>query len=216
MTEGAFLVAFPEKTCKLFDGKGEEEDGQEGDDPLKERLIRAKEAAPEHPREPDDRQMRKENDPGEISEADNGAIPVQQIGDDGLFRGDNEQENDFKRMEKHVFQEDRAVQGESGENGQEREVQHVQCPRRRLPDSGTEDVPGTEAESKVQRPVGRENIDEPFIVKLRKEMLCQQFGSHLDHKAGEEDRPRAEAADGFPDERGDSNKAGPAGTSLFG
>ena len=34
-------------------------------------------------------------------------------------------------------------------------------------------------------------------------MLCQQFGSHLDHKAGEEDRPRAEAADGFPDERGD-------------
>ena len=69
MTEGAFLVAFPEKTCKLFDGKGEEEDGQEGDDPLKERLIRAKEAAPEHPREPDDRQMRKENDPGEDGKA---------------------------------------------------------------------------------------------------------------------------------------------------
>ena len=126
---------------QFFDGKGEEEDGQEGDDPLREGQVRAEEAAPEHAREPDDRYMRKEDDPAEIPEANDGAVLVQHIGNNGLFRGDNEQESDLKRMEKRIFQADRTVQGERGENSQEREIQHVQCPGRRFPDGRKEEVP---------------------------------------------------------------------------
>ena len=67
--------------------------------------IRAEEAAPGHAGEADERHVRKKDDPAEIPEADDGPVPVHQIGEGGFFRGDDEQERDLKRMEKDIFQE---------------------------------------------------------------------------------------------------------------